>query len=122
MSRANAQTGDTMSVVCSAQANVSNQGQQSVAGTVVGSGGAGTPVHDPSVTGGGTTIPLGATSVNVVNALVTTSSRIVATINQAAADGTLTEIQRVVPAAGSFTIYGNANATSAVPVNYIIFY
>jgi hypothetical protein len=36
-----------------------------------------------------------------------------ANIAQAAADGTLTSLQRIVPAAGSVTIYGNANATAA---------
>lgn len=57
-------------------------------------------------------IATGASSVVVTNASVTARSRIVAQVAQAAADGTLLRVERVVPAAGSFTIFGTANATA----------
>ena len=64
-------------------------------------------------------IPAGVLSVVVTNPNVTAQSKISAFIAQTTADGTLTAIQRVVPAAGSFTIYGNANATAAVLVDWV---
>lgn len=66
-------------------------------------------------------IAASASSVVITNSLVTTSSVVIATINQASADATLTSIVRVVPAAGSFTIYGNATSTAAVTVNWAVF-
>lgn len=65
-------------------------------------------------------IAIGALSVVVTNPNVNASSKVVAYIAQATADSTLTSIQRVVPANGSFTIYGNANATAAVVVEWAV--
>lgn len=45
---------------------------------------------------------------------------VVATINQAATDATLTHLLRANIAAGTLTVVGNANATSAVTVTCII--
>ncbi len=70
--------------------------------------------------GGAAAIAAGQSSIVITNALVTAQSLIYAVISQAAADGTLTSIQRVLPAAGSFTIYGNANATATVTVDWAI--
>ena len=58
-------------------------------------------------------IPAGSSSVVVTNPLVNAASSVTAAIAQAA---TLTSISRILPAAGSFTITGNANATAAVVV------
>lgn len=69
---------------------------------------------------GRATIATGTLSVVVSNPSVTTQSKVTASINQATADGTLTSILRVVPAAGSFTVYGNANATAPVAVDWVI--
>jgi len=63
-------------------------------------------------------IATGTLSVVVTNPAVTPQSKVSAFINQATADGTLTSIMRVVPALGSFTIYGNANATAPVVVDW----
>lgn len=60
----------------------------------------------------------GASSVVVTNPNVTPQSKVDANINQATADGTLTAIQRIVPANGSFTVYGNANATAVLPFDW----
>lgn len=65
-------------------------------------------------------IAAGASSVVVTNALVTTESKIFAVIAQAAADGTLLRIERILPANGSFTIFGTANATAAVAIDWML--
>ena len=59
-------------------------------------------------------------SVVVTNALVDASSVIYAVINQAAADATALYVARIVPAAGSFTIYTNAVAAVALPIDWTI--
>jgi hypothetical protein len=66
------------------------------------------------------TIAAGASSVVITNNLVTANSVVMAVVAQAAADGTLLRVERVVPAAGSFTIYGTANATAATLVNWFL--
>lgn len=65
-------------------------------------------------------IAAGASSVVVTNPFVTASSKISATVNQAAADGTLLRVERIVPAAGSFTIYGTAAATATTVIDWFI--
>lgn len=65
-------------------------------------------------------IAIGASSVTITNNMARQTSAIYAVINQAVADGTLTSIQRVSTANGSFTIYGNANATAVVAVDWVI--
>ncbi len=47
----------------------------------------------------------GASSVVITNTLVGAASVVLAVISQTSADGTLLYVARVVPAAGSFTIY-----------------
>jgi hypothetical protein len=64
-------------------------------------------------------IATGTLSVVVTNPAFTPSSKVSAYIAQATADGTLTQIVRIVPAAGSVTIYGNANATAPVVVDWV---
>ena len=66
-------------------------------------------------------IPAGASSVVITNPLVTAGSKVFAVVAQAAADGTLLRVERVVPATGSFTIYGTANATATTLVDWIVF-
>lgn len=65
-------------------------------------------------------IAAAGTSVVITNSLVDASSRIVATISQAAADATALSVDRVVPAAGSFTIYVNAAATATTYIDWVI--
>jgi hypothetical protein len=57
-------------------------------------------------------VAAGSSSIVITNALVDASSHVVAYVSQATADGTLLRVERVVAAAGSFTIYGTANATA----------
>lgn len=65
-------------------------------------------------------IPAGSSSVVVTNNMVTANSIVIAVVQQAAADGTLLRVERVVPAAGSFTIYGTANATATTLVGWVV--
>jgi hypothetical protein len=65
-------------------------------------------------------IAAGASSVVITNSLVDANSKIYAVVDQAAADGTLLRVERIVPAAGSFTIYGTANATATTLIAWAI--
>lgn len=72
-------------------------------------------------TRGSAAIAAGASSVVITNASCGTGSRVSAYVSQAAADGTLLRVERVVTAAGSFTIYGTANATATTVIDWILF-
>lgn len=63
-------------------------------------------------------IALGAASCIVTNSLVTVNSLVLAWLM--AIDGTLTFIKAVVPAAGSFTVTGNANATANCKFGFLV--
>lgn len=65
-------------------------------------------------------IAAGASSVTVTNSGATTVSSVFAVINQTSADATLTQIVRIATASGSFTIYGNATATAAVVIDWML--
>ena len=62
-----------------------------------------------------------ASSVVITNNLVNADTRIFAVINQATADVSAFNVSRVVPAAGSFTIFLNAATTAAVTVDWALF-
>jgi hypothetical protein len=70
---------------------------------------------------GTVTVAIGASSVVVTNPQCTVSSKVCAYVSQAAADGTLLRVERIVCAAGSFTIFGTANATAATAIDWILF-
>ena len=57
-------------------------------------------------------VAAGSGSITITNSMVNASSIITAYVSQASADGTLLRVERVLAAAGSFTIYGTANATA----------
>jgi hypothetical protein len=65
-------------------------------------------------------IAAGASSVVITNNLVDASTPVHAVVSQAAADGTLLRVERVVSAAGSFTIFGTANATATTLIRWFI--
>lgn len=73
-----------------------------------------------SLPAGRCTIAIGSSSVVVTNPQVDVNSKIYAVINQAAADATLLRVERIVPSAGFFTIYGTANATAAVSIDWAV--
>lgn len=85
------------------------------AGNSTGTPGAAT-LNTPS---GRSAIAIGAAAVTVTNSLVSATSIVFAVIQTA--DATLTTLLRVVPGAGTFTITGNANATAATNVGWIVF-
>ena len=63
-------------------------------------------------------IAAGVSSVVITHPLVDVNSVVFAVVSQAAADTTLLRVERVVPAAGSFTIYGTANATATTLIRW----
>jgi hypothetical protein len=70
---------------------------------------------------GAATIPIGAATVQVNDPNITANSVVLAQIMGAAADATLTSIARVTLTAGTrFTIVGNAAATAAVQVSWVV--
>jgi hypothetical protein len=71
-------------------------------------------------TRGQAAIAAGASSVVVTNGACDVTSSVFAVVAQAAADGTLLRVERVVCAAGSFTIYGTANATATTVISWIL--
>lgn len=73
-----------------------------------------------NVTSGTVAIAAGASSVVVTNGLVDANSKVWACVAQASADGTLLRVERIVAAAGAFTIYGTANATATTVIDWAI--
>jgi hypothetical protein len=65
-------------------------------------------------------IAAGASSVVVTNSLVDANSHVTAKVAQAAADGTLLRVERVLCGAGQFTIFGTANATATTLIDWEI--
>jgi len=63
---------------------------------------------------------IGAASLVVTNPSITAESKVWACVAQAAADGTLLRVERIVCANGSFTIYGTAAATAATLVDWCV--
>lgn len=69
---------------------------------------------------GSAAIQGGASTISITNAFVTANSFVIATVAQFTADATLTQIVRVLTSAGSFQIWGNANATATVRVDWVV--
>jgi hypothetical protein len=65
-------------------------------------------------------IAAGASSVVITNPLVDAGTFVSAVVSQAAADTTLLRVERVVSAAGSFTVFGTANATATTLIKWAI--
>lgn len=63
-------------------------------------------------------IAAGASSVVVTNSCVSATSIVLPVLQTT--DATLTFIKSCVPSAGSFTVTGNANATAAVTVGFLV--
>lgn len=65
-------------------------------------------------------IAAAASSVVITNSLVDANTHVYAVVAQAAADVSLLRVERVVSAAGSFTIFGTANATATTLIDWAI--
>jgi hypothetical protein len=111
--------GQTVQVPTSLESAIVGAGAGTVASTAA-SAAVTTGALSTSLPAGRCTIAASSSSVVVTNPLVDVNSKIFAVINQATADGTLLRVERIVPAAGSFTIYGTANATAAVSIDWAI--
>ncbi len=61
----------------------------------------------------------GTNACVITNNQVKTTSTVIPVLD-AAADATLTQILRVIPAAGSFAVYGNANATATPTFTWLV--
>lgn len=95
--------------------------------TLIAAGQAQTSVAQPTpgpvstfVAGGACAIATGQSSIVITNPIITPQSLIYAIVAQAAADATLTQVVRVLAAQGSFTIFGNANATANTTVDWAV--
>jgi len=109
-------------------AGTSRQFRTSTEASLISQGLASTVAETTITTGNVTTsevqgrvaVPIGASSVVVTNPTITPQSKVWAVVAQAAADATLLRVERVVCAAGSFTIFGTANATAATLIDWAI--
>ncbi len=61
----------------------------------------------------------GSNACTITNNQVKPTSTVIPVLD-ATADATLTQILRVVPASGSFTVYGNANATGTPTFTWLV--
>jgi hypothetical protein len=67
---------------------------------------------------GSCAIAIGAAAVTISSSIVTANSTILCSLQFA--DATLTQLLRVVPGASTFTITGNAVATAATRVDFVV--
>lgn len=73
-----------------------------------------------NVVSGRCALAIAAASIVITNNLVDANSKIFAVVAQAAADATALRVERIVPAAGSFTIHVTAAATAVTYVDWTI--
>jgi hypothetical protein len=118
-SYANYSAGQTIQVPTTLENSLVTNGVGTVASTAAAAA-VTTGALSTNLPAGRVTIAAGSSSVVVTNPLVDVNSKIFAVINQVAADGTLLRVERLVPGAGSFTIYGTANATANVSIDWAI--
>lgn len=87
--------------------------------TAVGTDSSGTPgAATINTLAGKAAFAAAASTVTITSSLVTANSIVLAVLQQA--DSTLTDIIRVVPAAGSFVVTGNAAATAATAFSFVV--
>ncbi len=79
-----------------------------------------TGAYTQNTANGKAAIAAGQSSVVITNALVDANTKVYAVVAQATADGTLLRVERIVVSAGSFTIFGNANATATTIISWIV--
>lgn len=65
-------------------------------------------------------IAAGSSSVVITNNLVDANTSIFAVVQQSTADTTLLRVERIVPANGSFTIFGTAAATATTLIAWSV--
>lgn len=77
-------------------------------------------VNAGSLNAGSVGVAIAAASVVVTSSNVTAESKVFAVVAQAAADATALRVERIVCAAGSFTIYVTAAATALTLVDWVL--
>jgi len=65
-------------------------------------------------------IAAGSSSVVLTSDIIKANTKVWAAVAQAAADGTLLRVERVLTADGQVTIYGTANATATTLIDWAI--
>ena len=65
-------------------------------------------------------IAAGQSSVVITNGLVDVNTKVISYVSQAAADTTLLRVERIVVGAGTFTIFGTANATATTVIAWSV--
>ena len=109
-------SGTVVQFATSTEASLVAQGFGSVSAGPVTSG----AVSVVGVQQGRCAVAAAASSVVITHTSVTAETRIVAFIAQSAADATAFNVTRILPAAGSFTIFLNAAATAATTIDWTI--
>jgi hypothetical protein len=79
-----------------------------------------TGAQTTNATQGLAAIAAGSSSVVITDALINANTFVTAYVAQATADTTLLRVERIVPAAGSVTIFGTANATATTLIRWAI--
>jgi hypothetical protein len=79
-----------------------------------------TGAYTQNTTSGKAAIAAGSASVVITNVMIDVGSKVMAVVAQATADTTLLRVERIVVAAGSFTIFGTANATATTVIDWCI--
>lgn len=79
-----------------------------------------TGAYTQNTTNGKAAIAAGAASVVITNSLVDIGSKVLAVVAQATADTTLLRVERIVVADGSFTLFGNGNATATTIIDWVV--
>jgi len=79
-----------------------------------------TGAYTQNTASGKAAVAAGASSVVITNSLVDVGSNVMAVVAQSAADTTLLRVERIVVAAGSFTIFGTANATATTIISWVV--
>lgn len=108
--------GATVELPAELETNLINQGLAATAlATAVTTG-----AQTTSAFSGTAAIAAGQSSVVITNPNITANSKVWAVVNQAAADGTLLRVERIVPAAGLVTIYGTDAATATTFIDWAL--
>lgn len=107
-------TGTIVQLSTQLEASLVGQGLASVSAGPVTAGAVNAGVQGAGRAG----IAAAGASVVITSALCTTESKINAYLSNAGADASATFVTRIVPAAGSFTIFLNAAATGIVALDW----
>lgn len=107
--------GAVVELPASTEASLIAQGRATASAAVVTAG-----AQSSNEFYGSAAVAAGVASVVVTNPWVTASSKVFACVAQAAADATALRVERIVCAAGSFTVFVTANATAITAIDWAV--